>query len=189
MSPHTAARFGCGVILAIGRRRRAGQSGAGFDEFRAVEKLDKSDHVAAAAALAAIKDLFAGVDAEPIVTAAFRARAGALDLAAQFDAAARELVFDRYSARPFNPMFKNRRVTAGHVSNSKGDLIADRPEAALFLLLLYRPADAAARAITRMFAGFPKGDTCKPPVAPSRRFLPLGRSPGGGLARGRATKS
>jgi hypothetical protein len=69
------------VIPTIGRRRRTGQCGARFEKLRAVEKLDEGDHVAAAAALATVEDLFCGADAEPIITAASRTGASALDLA------------------------------------------------------------------------------------------------------------
>jgi hypothetical protein len=102
------------MILAVAVRFRlrslAGQLCAGIGKIAAVDVLHQIDDIAALAAVAAIPKLFFGVDAEPIGAAADRAWARPFDLATQMNAAARELVLDRHTARLLHP-----RIGAGGI--------------------------------------------------------------------------
>jgi len=79
---------------------RARQRRAGRDEVNDIEMLDQSNNVTAFVATAAVPNTLSGVDAESVGAAASRAWPAALNLAAiELNAAALNLVLDRYGAR------------------------------------------------------------------------------------------
>jgi hypothetical protein len=73
------------------------------NEVDAVHMLDKLDYVAAFVAAAAIPHTFCRVDRKPIVAAAFRTGAAAIDAAAKMYPAPLDLAFDRRGAGFIRP--------------------------------------------------------------------------------------